>query len=211
MEHEYSIVGGLNRARIGHTIGGIAAAASSIIVTAFLALVKLAQTLGLAKNVPSLILWPVTAGAVYAFLYWLFDRRVWKLSYVAKLLRVPDLSGTWSCVGQAINPDGSLGSAWTAEIVIVQSWDRVRIRLKTAQSASNSVTAAIVYDEADGYRLMYNYKNEPNIDQVDLSAHRGFAELTFDRNLESAVGEYFNGHGRFTYGTMKLTRGGGHG
>jgi hypothetical protein len=208
MEHEYSVVGGLNRAKIGHTIGGIAAAVSSIIVTLFLALVKAAQTLGLAKSVPSLILWPVTAGTVYALLYWLFDRRVWRLPYLARLLRVPDLSGTWSCIGQTIKADGRAGDTWQAEIVIVQSWDRVRIRLKTAQSVSNSVTAAIVYDEADGFRLMYNYRNEPNIDQASLPAHRGFAELTFDRGLKTAVGEYFNGHGRFTYGTMKLTKGG---
>ncbi|RAR63819.1 hypothetical protein C7401_10576 [Paraburkholderia unamae] len=207
MEHEYSIVGGLNRAKIGHTIGGLAAAISSVVVTAFLALVKLAHSLGILKDVPSVVLWPVTAGVVYGALYWLFDRKVWKLPYLARLLRVPDLSGKWQCVGQSIQADGTPGTRWSADVVIVQSWDRVRIRLKTFQSVSNSVTAAIVYDEADGFRLMYNYKNEPNIGEGQLSAHRGFAELLFTHDLSSAAGEYFNGHGRFTYGTMTLTRG----
>lgn len=80
------------------------------------------------------------------------------------------------------------------------------MRLKTAQSASNSIAAALVYDQADGFRLLYNYKNEPRIGEVELMAHRGAAELTFSADLTAADGEYFNGHGRFTFGNMKLTR-----
>jgi len=63
-----------------------------------------------------------------------------------------------------------------------------------------------VHDQADGFRLLYNYKNDPNIDEPDLAAHRGSAELVFSADLLTAKGEYFNGHGRYTFGTMKLTR-----
>jgi hypothetical protein len=34
----------------------------------------------------------------------------------------------------------------------------------------------------------------------------GFSELVFSKDLVSAEGEYFNGHGRYTFGTMHLTR-----
>lgn len=205
-EHEYSVLGGLNRAQIGRTIAIIAAAVSSGIVAAFLAAIDLLETLGWIRQLPNIILWPVTAGVVYGALYWLFDRHVWKWPRVASLMRVPDLAGTWDCKGQTINPDGSLGYEWDAEVIIIQSWDRIRVRLKTKQSGSNSLAAAIIYDEADGFRLMYNYRNDPKAGEPELVSHRGYAELTFNKSLQTAEGEYFNGLGRFTFGRMYLTK-----
>lgn len=205
-EHEYSVLGGTNRAAIGRALSLIAAGVASVLVTVVLAAIDLARTLGWSPVLPPLIMWPVTAGLIYAALYWLFDQHVWKLPQLSKLLKVPDLSGSWRCEGQTINPDKTLGYVWSGEVVIVQSWDRLRVRLKTAQSASNSVAAALVYDRADGFRLLYNYRNEPRIGEPELNAHRGSAEITFASDLKTAAGEYFNGHGRYTFGTMKLER-----
>jgi hypothetical protein len=39
-----------------------------------------------------------------------------------------------------------------------------------------------------------------------LNSHRGSEELTFSKDLPSAEGEYFNGHGRYNYRTIQLTR-----
>ncbi|MBD9563981.1 hypothetical protein [Pseudomonas sp. PDM09] len=205
-DHEYSVLGGPNRAKIGHTLSIVAAGASSLIITLFLAAVDIAKTLGWAHNIPNLILWPLSAGVIYAAIYWLFEKYVWKLSIISKLLRVPNLSGKWKCEGQSINPDKSLSDTWTGEITIIQSWDRLRIRLKTKQSGSNSIAAALVNDDADGFRLLYNYKNDPYQKEKNLVSHRGCAELLFDHNLKTAEGEYFNGHGRYTFGTMTLER-----
>lgn len=206
LQHEYSVLGGMNRAKIGHWIGAIAAGVSTGVVTVFLALLDVAKRLGYGDHVPPIVLWPLSAAVIYTVLYWLFDRHVWKWAPFCKLLKVPNLAGEWVCDGQTINPDKTLGQTWTARVTIVQSWDRIRIRLKTQQSGSNSIAAALLHDEAEGYRLMYNYRNEPNIDQPELKGHRGFADLTFNRELTRADGEYFNGHGRFTFGTMRLTR-----
>lgn len=205
-EHEYTLLGGPNRAAIGRTLSLIAAAAASILVAVLLAAIDLARALGLANAVPQVVLWPVTAGLIYGGLYWLFDQHVWKLPHLSKLLKVPDLTGTWVCRGQTLKADGSPDRDWSAELAIVQSWDRLRVRLKTAQSTSQSIAAALVYDQADGYRLLYNYRNEPDIGQPQLSGHRGSAELLFSPDLKSAKGEYFNGHGRYTFGTMQLER-----
>ena len=116
------------------------------------------------------------------------------------------MSGDWICKGQTLNPDGTPSYDWDGTITIIQSWDKLRVRLKTTQSGSNSITAALIWDEADGYRLLYNYRNDPKIGEADLKSHLGFAELTFDKDRTSADGEYFNGHGRFTFGTMHLVR-----
>ncbi|MCR6630143.1 MAG: hypothetical protein NVV74_08890 [Magnetospirillum sp.] len=206
LEHEYALLGGLNRARIGQVLGAAAAAVSSILVWVLLALVGLAQWLGYGEAVPALILWPIGAGAIYVGLYWAFDRWIWRWKNLRGVLRVPDLAGTWHCAGQTINADKTPGYVWEGEVTIVQTWDRIRVRLKTKQSGSNSITASLVHDEADGFRLHYTYKNDPNIDEPELEAHRGSAELVFDRDLRTARGEYFNGHGRYTFGTMRLTR-----
>lgn len=208
MEHEYSVLGGLNRAAIGRYLSIAASAIATALGTLAVWLIDLAKKLGLADHVPGLVMWPLTAGLIYVGLYWLFESRIWKWSKLADLLKVPDLSGIWDCQGQTLSEGGS---AWTGEVTIVQSWDKLRVRLKTGLSGSSSVAAALVYDQADGFRLLYNYKNEPRIGETDLKGHRGSAELTFTSDLQSAEGEYFNGHGRYTYGTMKLTRRGKNG
>lgn len=205
-EHEYALLGGLNRSMVGRYLGIAAASVSSVIVFVLLALVDVAKALGWSQNLPPIVLSSVGAGAVYGILYWLFDRHAWKLPWFSGVLRVPNLSGRWRCEGQTINPDKSPGFTWQGEVTIVQSWDRLRVRLKTAQSGSNSIAAALIHDEADGFRLMYNYVNEPKIGETDLRAHRGFSELVFAKDLQTAEGEYFNGYGRYTFGIMRLTR-----
>ena len=177
-----------------------------MIVFVLLTVVDLAKTYGWHHNIPPIVLSWIGAGAVYAILYWLFDRHIWKLPWLSNVLRVPNLSGHWRCVGKSIKPDKTSGDTWQAEVTVVQSWDRIRVRLKSDKSGSNSVSAALVFDDADGFRLMYNYLNEPRIGETDLKAHRGFCELTFSKDLTTADGEYFNGYGRYTFGTMHLTK-----
>lgn len=206
IDHEYSVLGGVNRARIGQAIAIIAAAVSSALVALLLTAIDVAKAFGFGQFVPSVLFPPIGAGLVFTVLYWLFDRYAWKLPWLAGALHVPNLAGRWRCAGQTINPDKTNGYAWNAEVKITQSWDKIRVRLKTAQSGSNSESAALVHDPADGYRLFYSYRNDPRVDQTQLQSHRGFAELTFSPDLQTAEGEYFNGLGRFTFGTMKLTK-----
>ncbi len=206
MNHEYSVLGGINRARIGQAIAILAAAISSGLVALLLAAVDLARVLGFGQYIPTVLLPPIGAGIVFTGLYWFFDRHAWKHPWIAGALGVPNLAGQWRCDGQTINPDKTKGYVWQADVTIVQSWDKIRVRLKTSQSASNSTTAALLRDDADGYRLFYSYRNEPRADQAELQSHHGYAELVFTPDQKAAEGEYFNGLGRFTFGTMKLTR-----
>lgn len=138
-------------------------------------------------------------------LYYLFNSRWWKAPKISRLLNVPDLSGEWDCQGEGRNIAGD-NFKWNAVMKIIQSWDKVHIRMQTSQSGSDSVAASIIYDEGIGYRLIYNYRNDPKINESDLRAHMGFAEFTFSEDLKSADGEYFNGRGRNTFGTMQIVR-----
>lgn len=206
LDHEYSVLGGRNRSQVGRWLTIVSSGLSALITLGVLTAWDIAKRLGLNHNVPPVLLSLIGAGTVYLVLYWTFDRFIWRWRFVSALLKVPAVAGTWHCDGQTINPNKTPGYVWSGAVTITQSWDKIRVRLKTAQSGSNSVSAALSWDAIDGYRLMYAYANDPNIDEPELKAHRGFAELVFSQDLRSASGEYFNGRGRFTFGTMKLTR-----
>lgn len=206
LEHEYTVAGGLSRVQVGRYLSLIAAAVSAAVIFLLLWSVDVARSLGLPANLPPSVLSLAGAGAVFTILYWVLNRYAWRWNLIGQVLKVPDLSGEWECRGQTINPDSSRSFTWDATITIVQSWDKLRVRLKTTQSGSNSDSAALICDEADGYRLFYSYKNDPRIGETDLSGHRGFAEITFAKDLRTGEGEYFNGHGRYTFGTMTLRR-----
>ncbi len=206
MEHEYALLGGVNRSRVGRYISLAAATVSGIVVLGALSFVNIAQMYGMPFNLPPVVLSLLSAGTVFVFLYYLFDRYCWRWRILSPALKVPDLAGVWKCDGQSLNPDKSPNFSWAGRVTIVQTWDRIRLHLATSTSSSDSITAAIIRDEVDGFRVLYNYRNNPAINAKDLAAHFGFSELVFNKELTSATGEYFNGHGRFTFGTMKLTR-----
>jgi hypothetical protein len=205
LEHEYALLGGFNRAHLGRWLGGLSALVSSALVFMILSVVDLAKSIGVNTNVPPMALSLVGAGAVYGVLYLLFNHVVWKFAPLGRLLKVPDLSGVWLCEGLRLETGSP--EPWQGTVTIVQTWDKLRIHLETPTSGSDSVAAALLHDAATGYRLMYHYKNQPRLSAPELSAHHGFAELTFLADGRTATGEYFNGRGRNSFGTMTLRRG----
>ncbi|MGR9148191.1 Cap15 family cyclic dinucleotide receptor domain-containing protein [Rhizobium leguminosarum] len=206
LEHEYTHLGGISRLNVGRCLGIASASVSAGIVYVLLWFVNIAQHLGWSVNLPPSVLSLVGAGVVFSVLAWLLNRHAWRWRFIQSLLQIPDLSGDWTCVGRTIETNTNPAYAWDGKITIVQSWDKIRIRLKTDTSASNSKSAALIKDEADGWRLFYSYGNEPKIDHTALHTHKGFAEILFGKDLKSGEGEYFNGHGRYTFGTMKLEK-----
>lgn len=205
-DHEYSLLGGVNRALIGRYLTILASAISGVAVFLLLSAEDLAKRFNLPVNLPPTALSLLGAGVVFAILYTLFNKTVWKWPWAVKYLKVPDLSGEWLCNGTTLDASGNPVHNWEANVYICQTWDKIRVRLKTRQSGSNSITAALVYDEADGYRLLYNYRNDPNPGEAALRGHVGSANLLFTKSLDGAAGDYFNGYGRPTYGRMELRR-----
>lgn len=203
-EHEYAILGGYNRTKVGRYLSQIAAALSGLLVFIVLTLADVAKALGINVNIPPVVMSLVGAGMVYAGLHWFFNNYAWKIGRVSKLLKLPNLDGVWNCYGLSENQNPPL--AWSGTITIVQSWEKIRVNLITGQSVSNSVAAALIDDSPLGFRLMYHYKNEPKAGEPDLTYHHGFAELTFSADGQTAEGGYFNGRGRNTFGAMKLVR-----
>jgi len=206
MDHEYVVLGGVNRAQVGRYLTRTASVVSGLLVWLLLQLVDLAKTFGIGVNLPPVVLSLVGAGAVYGGLYLLFRKWMWRLPWVMRWLKVANLAGTWACEGSPFPREGSLAKEWTATVTITQDWDRFRVHLKTAQSSSNSIVAALTCDPIEGFVLLYSYRNEPKPGEDELSVHRGFARLVFDKHLKRAEGDYFNGDGRHSSGTMILRR-----
>lgn len=151
----------------------------------------------------------IGAGAIYLVLYRLFDKFVWRKPLLSRVLRVPNLEGKWECDGISfVDEDGvRVERPWSGTVTISQSWDRLRIRLATAQSSSHSVVGAIRADEDGDFRLFYNYANDPKGDQLkELKAHAGFCDMRISADQKSAEGEYFNARGRVTFGSMQWRR-----
>ncbi|MCK1353817.1 hypothetical protein IVB56_22720 [Bradyrhizobium sp. CW7] len=205
-EHDYSFHGGLNRANVGRYLTLVATSVSGTVVFVLLSVVYVAKRYGLNVNLPPTILSFVGAGMVFTVLYGILNRYAWRWPILRSALKVPDLTGRWSCEGRSLKPDGSLGYAWSDTLTVVQTWDKIRVRMKTDQSGSGSIAAAVICDDAEGYRLLYNYRSDPNIGEVELRSHLGSCMLLFSKDIQSAEGEYFNGHGRFTFGRMSLKR-----
>lgn len=205
-EHEYSVMGGANRANVGRLLSFAASAISGALVFTLLSAVDLAKRFGWNVNVPPTLLSLLGAGAVFGFLYWVLNKWAWKWPGIGLALKVPDISGTWDCIGKTLNTDGSTKYDWQAEVTIVQSWDKLRIRLATKTSGSSSISAALAHDSIDGFVLLYHYRNDPRADAVGLASHTGCSVMTIAKDLKSATGDYFNGRGRVTFGTMNWTK-----
>lgn len=205
-DHEYALLHGVSRAVVARTLAFLAMLIASLLVALALAAVHFAESIGLMSGAPRVLVWPLTATVIWGLLYAVFDRYVWRIPFLLRWMKLPDLRGEWDCIGRTINPDQTPSYCWEGVVTITQSWDRIKVRLRTAQSRSSSVSAAIAAEETGEYRLLYHYVNDPRSDSTDLSAHRGFADILVAADGTSAEGEYFNGRGRFTFGTMTWQR-----
>ncbi|EKF5260135.1 hypothetical protein OZP82_003889 [Escherichia coli] len=201
--HEYIVICGLNRSKVGRYIAIVASCLSFFLIFLALALIEWLRNFHINSHIPASVFSLISAGGIYMGLYAWFDKNLWQNSYLGKFLCVPNLEGRWQVTGHTRSEGGK---QWAGELRIVQSWDKVRIHMKTQTSHSDSVTASIIYDEGIGYQLLYNYRNQPKTGEEHLTPHVGFAEFRFDEELKSAEGHYFNGQGRTTFGTMKITR-----
>lgn len=203
-EHEYSLLGGVNRSSVGKWIMRASALMSASAVFVLLTAVDLAKRFDINANLPPSALSLVGAGMMYATLYWLFDHFGWRIRVVGRCLKLPNISGRWACEG--ISLDRTPPERWEGTVTIIQSWDRIRVYLETARSSSDSIAAALLHETGTGNRLLYHYCNHPRAGEAELHAHHGFAELTFTPDGSAARGEYFNGRGRNTFGTLQLTK-----
>ncbi|WP_319530794.1 hypothetical protein [uncultured Cohaesibacter sp.] len=202
-DHEYSVVGH-SRSKIGMYIAFISGAVAGVI-TAIVGLIVTALQ-SFQVNVPNVVLWPITGGLVFAVLFLIFDKYIWRITRLRGVIGVPDISGSWVLTGQSFDTDNQPKYPWEGKVEITQCYEKITVFLQTSRSSSHSISAAIVDEGRAGWRLLYSYRNDPKPGEGDLTAHVGHCDLLFSDSLKDAEGQYFNGGGRFTHGTMQLKK-----
>ncbi len=202
-EHEYSIVGH-SRAHVGRYLG-IASGITATVLTSFYVVVMQHIRAG-GMSTAEVITVPLFGGILYAGLHFVFDRWLWRWQLVRKAMGLPDIEGTWNCVGlRHDNGEGEQG--WGATVTIKQTWEKISIALSSATGSESFSKGASLLKRSDGkFVLMYSYKNSGLFADDTLRPHVGYCELVFTENPNSAEGYYFNNNGRVTYGKMTLTK-----
>lgn len=204
--HEYTILG-LNRTQFGRYLGAVAGLAGSLGGSIMVLSLGFFSWLGLSESKTTYVTIPVLTPLFYYIFHLVFDKYVWKTKIGRKIFGMPDLSGKWYCNGKKINGEEL---RWRGDVTISQCWEKISIVLRTQNSTSESISASLMRecDTGCGYRLMYTYRNQPNMQavQVGMAAHTGYCELIFNESLTWADGYYFNNMGRISHGEMSFMR-----
>ncbi len=140
--------------------------------------------------------------AFYGVLYTLFDKYLWRNSFVCKLglVRIPNLMGRWR--GYLITSFDGHVKRHELIINIFQSWTQVSVFLTTATSMSRSCAAVIQVDDPEGVALIYQYENQPLADAMKtMHMHYGTAMLRVSKD-GCLAGDYYAGRDRRTFGRI---------
>lgn len=147
----------------------------------------------------------VGSAGVFGLLFFIFDRYLWHIPIISRVIGIPDLGGTWHVTGKTDGAD-EVERDWNGEVRIKQTWSHIAISLETENSRSRSTMASLERDIGHGFRVIYGYANEPKDTTDKLITHRGTCEVIFSPNLDSANALYFNDHQRRTCGTIAWKR-----
>jgi hypothetical protein len=144
---------------------------------------------------------------VVILLLFLFERWLWRIPFVARLLRCPVLRGTWR---------GQLQSNWTdpstaqgippidSFLVVSQTYSTISLRFMTKESSSRSLVASLETPRDDVVRLVSTYQNIPGLLIQDRSRiHHGALMLEVHGNPTNRLtGSYWTDRG--TKGEVSL-------
>lgn len=210
MDHEYSILDH-DRAKIflyiGTAITGLAAAYSAGIGFAAQILTKFAP------HVWGWIPRVLDVGLAFSIVYFIFNKWFWKTAMCRKIFNYRDVSGIWRVEGTTLGPVEALDNGqprrWNATLVISQEWTKLSVCQRRPDNSVSESRSAALKCKGDRTLLMYSYDNNPTIEarQADgLQTHVGYCEIFFEADCLTGRGTYFNNLGRFTHGSMKLTK-----
>ncbi len=109
----------------------------------------------------------------------LIDRWAWRWKGIRRVLRVPDLEGTWR-VALESNYEGEGGGEQTVYLVVHQTYSTITVEVLTQRIRSCSDTASLAR-RGPRHVLAYVYRAEPEaIRREGNEPHRGSAELLIE-------------------------------
>jgi hypothetical protein len=149
---------------------------------------------------------PITIMGLYGVLYLVFGKVIWRVRLLRtfRLVRTPDLSGTWK--GEIKLASRWLGKKQEATLTINQTWTRVSIIFETETSRAHSLIASILTQQPEGPVLSYEYLNEPKPGTKDaFNIQRGSARLVLQG--DALEGAFYYGSGKQQqYGSLRVQK-----
>ncbi|SNQ50288.1 putative membrane protein [Frankia canadensis] len=136
-----------------------------------------------------------------------YDRWLWKLPPLARVLGKPVLGGTWKgkIRSEWIDPDtGSRAAPIEIYVAIIQTSSTISLRLMSKESSSNTLTSVLEKKGVLLPRLAYMYQNIPTLSLRERSSiHHGAIILdVHGRPAQKLVGWYWTD--RSTRGEISL-------
>lgn len=210
MEHEYSILDH-DRGRVFNYIGILI----TILAAGYAAGVGLVSQVmaHFAPHIWGFVPKAIDGGLAFGIIYAGFNKYFWKASICRAIFGYRDISGDWEVQGTTLGPlealdDGKVRN-WHATITISQQWTRISVRQQRPDNSASYSRSAALQRKGDETLLMYSYDNSPSMEarhKDGLQTHTGYCEIMFAVDGKTAQGSYFNNLGRFTHGTLKLTK-----
>lgn len=190
--HEYSA----NTGHRGRTIGviGILSASLAPLISMGLEYAKLSPLF----TAPS-------SFAVFALLLLIYDRWLWKkkLFGTIPLSFIRDWNGQFKGAGVSSHKE----TQFDVEMTIVQTWTRILVKSRFAQSDSHSIMGAVFSKEEPLEGLRYEYFNDDKpMTPTQLRSHNGVCQLRLSADGSTIEGTYWTEKDRRTTGTMSLKR-----
>ena len=138
----------------------------------------------------------------YGLFFMVFDQWFWKVGFVRRLLKTPNLNGTYD--GWVSSSFNQHSSRLDARLIIHQTWTKINIVMTTSNSDSQSQIASILTQDSS---LSYEYLNNPHPNAPPtMQMHFGTAHMTFDSAGDALDGGYYSGRGRQNIGTLHFER-----
>lgn len=152
-----------------------------------------------------------SAFAVYAALYYTFDRVIWRWSVLRLMgvVSVPPIDGRWA--GELRSSQSSMGKVHATDLRISQTWTSIRLTLESERSYSASEMALVRCVAPDQLEVRWEYSAESTTpaDRTNYN-HRGVTmlRLQLGSSAESQVmrGHYYTQQGRDTHGSISVKR-----
>ncbi|MGB6127452.1 MAG: hypothetical protein WBG30_01765 [Psychrilyobacter sp.] len=164
----------------------------------------------ISNNFNMTITYSISVLTCSTLLYIFFSKVVWKNKFFRYLFKYPNFNGEWIINGRSFNEKLNKEFKWEGKLIITQTWDEILIILRTKSSSSDSRSTLgnIEHIKGHGYKLTYEYNNNPNMcAEKDMRKHEGKCDLIFNENFLEAKGNYFNNNrDRSTNGELILTK-----
>lgn len=148
---------------------------------------------------------PLTFGSLYAGMFFLFDKWVWRA--FSTILGIPNLNGKWKGTGRSSYEDPTTGKNYefTMDVTIKQTFSAMEVFTQTGDSTSRSTMASLCTQHAVPI-FRYAYENAPkNMANAELQRHPGLIELRIEDSNRMS-GDYFSGKHRLRFGELTLER-----